>query len=73
MFKFDVTKSVWEKIKYWQIFEPVLAADEDLSIVFLNLLELLISKRNNTQENASHIIYLSIEQQQYCKIGAEQT
>jgi len=44
MFKCDVTKSVWEKIKYWQIFEPVLAEDEDLSIVFLNLSELLISK-----------------------------
>lgn len=46
MFKCDVTKSVWEKIKYWQIFEPVLAADEVSSIVFLNLLELLISKRS---------------------------
>jgi len=44
MFKCDVAKSVREKIKYWQIFELVLAADEDSSIVFLNLLELLISK-----------------------------
>lgn len=42
MFKCDVAKSVWDKIKYWKIFEPVLTADDDTIIVILNVLKLLL-------------------------------